>query len=202
MRVGVVGLGTGSLACHSEAGESWRFFEIDPVIVSIAHGSGYFTFVENCLEKLDVVIGDARLTLAKEPDDAYDLIIVDAFSSDAIPVHLITAEALGIYKSKIRPGGLFVLHISNRYLDLESVLAATAPKVQGLVGVLASDDTSDGSYAASTSTAGIFARSEEVMAVVGTWPEIEIKKLGASPLSAWTDDYSDVLGPFLSRLRN
>jgi len=201
MRVGIVGLGTGSLACHSQPGESWKFFEIDPVIVGIANGSGYFTFIENCLDKLDVVIGDARLTLAKEPNDNFDLIIVDAFSSDAIPVHLITAEAMKVYQSKIRPDGMFVLHISNRYLDLDSVLAATAPKVPGLYGVLASDDTSDGTYATSTSTAGIFARSEDVLAPVLAWTEIEVKKLGSVPQSAWTDDYSDVLGPFLSRLR-
>ena len=133
---GVIGLGTGSLACHAEAGESWRFFEIDPVMVGIASDTDNFSFLSNCQPEPDIVLGDARLTLSKEPDASFDLIIVDAFSSDAVPVHLMTAEALQLYLAKLTPDGIAVLHVSNRYLDLEGVLGATAPlapEAHGLV---------------------------------------------------------------------
>ena len=128
-RFGIVGLGAGSLACYSRKHEEWRFFEIDPIVVDIAEKSNHFTFLANCQPQPDVVIGDARLTLAKEPDKSFDLIIVDAFTSDAVPVHLMTAEALQLYARKLKDNGVVVLHISNRYLDLDSVLGATLPLV-------------------------------------------------------------------------
>jgi hypothetical protein len=162
-RYGVIGLGTGSLACHAVEGEAWRFFEIDPVIITIAAESDSFTFIENCQPKPDIVIGDARLTMNKETDGSFDLIIVDAFSSDAVPVHLMTAEALAMYVAKLNPTGVVLLHISNRYLDLDAVLAATAPLVPGIHGIIVSDDVSDGSYAQSTSTVALFAKSPEAL---------------------------------------
>ena len=100
-RFGVVGVGTGSLACFAQEGERWRFFEIDPVIIEIATNAENFSFINKCQPKFDYVLGDARLTLAKEEPKSFDLIIVDAFSSDAVPVHLMTAEAMRIYASKI-----------------------------------------------------------------------------------------------------
>ncbi len=133
-RFGIVGLGAGSLACYARKGERWRFFEIDPVVVGIAAKSNYFTFLANCLPDTDIVLGDARLTLAKEPDRSFDLLLIDAFTSDAIPVHLMTAEALKLYASKLKDDGILVLHISNRYLDLDSVLGATLRLVPGLRG--------------------------------------------------------------------
>jgi hypothetical protein len=195
----VIGLGTGSLACHSAEGENWRFFEIDPVMVNIAVQSESFTFVENCLPKADIVIGDARLTMNKEKDGAYDLIIVDAFSSDAVPVHLMTAEALAMYIAKLSPSGVALLHISNRYLDLDAVLGATAPLVPGVFGAIISDDTSDGSYASSTSTVAVFSRNAEALDRFKTiGPSTD---LDANGLRGWTDDYSDILGPFMSKYR-
>ena len=197
-RYGVVGLGAGSLACYAQEGEAWRFFEIDPVVVGIAK-SPQFTYVVNCQPNIDIVLGDARLTLAKETDESFDLIIVDAFSSDAVPVHLMTKEALELYRAKLRPGGVAVLHISNRYLDLDRVLASTQPLVPGLEGVILSDDTSDGSYGQTTSTVAVFAREPETIA--------QFKELDTSvafepgKVKAWTDDSSDILGPFLSKLK-
>lgn len=195
-RYGIVGLGAGSLSCYAKDDETWRFFEIDPVIVGIAK-SPQFTFVLNCLPKIDVVLGDARLTLAKEKNESFDLIIVDAFSSDAIPMHLMTKEALELYRDKLRPGGVAVLHISNRYLDLDSVLASTQPLVQGLEGVILSDSTNDGSYGATTSTVAVFARDAETLA---PFKEMDTAvALEPGKVNAWTDDSSDILGPFLSK---
>lgn len=199
-RFGVVGLGSGSLACLAAEGERWRIFEIDPLMVWIASNPSNFTYLESCQPKPpDIVIGDARLTLAREPDGAFDIIIVDAFTSDAVPIHLMTAEALQLYLAKVSANGVAVLHISNRYLDLDSVLAATAAKVPGAHGVIIADDEADGSYAQTTSTIAVFAKSAAALA-----PFLETKgarDLDAKALNPWTDDYSDIIGPFLSRLR-
>jgi hypothetical protein len=196
-RYGITGLGAGSLACHSKPGESWRFFEIDPVVIGIASNPNYFTFLQSCQPKPDIVLGDARLTLAKEPNDSFDLIIVDAFSSDAVPVHLMTGEAIRLYLDKVNENGIVLLHISNRYLDLDSVLGATIKVVPGAYGLIISDDTADGSYAQSTSTVALFAKSEEALE---PFRKLEtIYELDAAGLKPWTDDYSDILGPFLSK---
>jgi hypothetical protein len=198
-RFGIVGLGAGSLACYSRNHEAWRFFEIDPIVVDIAAKSNHFTFLANCQPRLDVVIGDARLTMAREADKSFDLIIVDAFTSDAVPVHLMTAEALQLYASKLTDKGVVVLHISNRYLDLDSVLGATLPLVTGLKGLIVSDDEADGSYAQNTSTIAVFAKDQAVLdpfrSLTGA------RDFHAGGVSPWTDDASDVLGPFLSQWR-
>ncbi len=195
-RYGIVGLGAGSLACYANPGEQWRFFEIDQVIVDIAK-SKQFTYIVNCMPKLDVVLGDARLTLAKEPDQSFDLLIIDAFSSDAVPVHLMTKEALELYRDKLRPGGLAVLHISNRYLDLDSVLASTEPLVSDFQGVLLSDNSTDGSYGQTPSTVAIFAREAETLKAFKNLHIVTDFEPGV--VRPWTDDASDILGPFLSK---
>jgi hypothetical protein len=198
-RFGVVGLGAGSLSCYARKHEAWRFFEIDPIVVDIAAKSNHFTFLANCQPKLDAVIGDARLTLAKEPDKSFDLIIVDAFTSDAVPVHLMTAEALQLYASKLNEGGVVVLHISNRYLDLDSVLGATLPLVPELKGLIVSDDKADGSYAQNTSTIAVFAKDQQALDAYRALDGAQDFRAGG--LSPWTDDASDILGPFLSQWR-
>jgi hypothetical protein len=197
-RYGVTGLGSGSLACLSQAGETWRFFEIDPVIIGIASNEAYFTFLTSCQPTPDIVLGDARLTMAREANESFDLIIVDAFSSDAVPVHLMTAEAIKLYLDKVKPDGIVLLHISNRYLDLESVVGATALALPGTHGFIVSDDAADGSYAQSTSTVGLLAKSEEALAPFRSMETIA--EFDAGGLRPWTDDYSDILGPFLGKL--
>ena len=125
-RIGVVGLGAGTLACYARAGQDWRFYEIDPAIARIARNRRDFTFLSDCLPDVPVEIGDARLTLAAAPAQSRDLLAIDAFSSDAIPMHLLTREALASYARVLTPDGLLMIHISNKYVDLEPVLAAAA----------------------------------------------------------------------------
>ncbi len=197
-RYGIIGLGTGSLACYAKAGERWRFFEIDPLVVKIARTPESFSFLHHCQPQADIVLGDARLTIAGEAPESFDLVIVDAFTSDAVPVHLMTAEALHLYASKLAPDGIVLLHISNRYLDLDSVLGATKPLVPGLDGLILSDDEADGSYATSTSTVAIFSRSAAVIDGFRSMPEAQ--ELDSGGLSGWTDDFSDILGPLLSKM--
>ncbi|HEU0134740.1 MAG TPA: fused MFS/spermidine synthase [Allosphingosinicella sp.] len=126
--VGVVGLGTGTLSCYAQPGQDWRFFEIDPAMVRIASDPSMFSFLSRCAPAAKVVLGDARLSLSREAPGRLDLLAVDAFSSDAIPIHLLTREALQVYRRALKPDGLLLLHISNRYLDLEPVLVAAAAR--------------------------------------------------------------------------
>jgi len=125
-RVGVVGLGAGTLACYARPGQDWRIFEIDPAIVHIARDSGKFHFVPDCLPHANIVIGDARLRLAEAAPASLDLLALDAFSSDAVPMHLMTREAFATYAHVLQPKGLLLVHISNRFLALAPVVAAAA----------------------------------------------------------------------------
>ena len=125
-RIHVVGLGAGTLACYARPGQRWSFYEIDPAIARIARDPKSFRFLDRCLPAAPVVIGDARLTLAGAPAGSADLLVVDAFSSDSIPMHLLTGEAFDVYRRHLRPGGLLMVHITNRFLDIEPVIAAAA----------------------------------------------------------------------------
>lgn len=124
--VGIIGLGTGSLACHGRPGQEFTFYEIDPAVLRIASDPRYFTYLKACPPAVRVVLGDARQSLAAAPDRHYGLIILDAFSSDAIPSHLLTREALRLYLDKLAHSGLLAFHISNRHLDLEPTVGNLA----------------------------------------------------------------------------
>jgi spermidine synthase len=125
-RIGVVGLGTGTLSCYAMPGQSWTFFEIDPEMVRIARDPRRFSFLSRCAPTAKIVLGDARISLQRQAPGSLDVLAVDAFSSDAVPMHLLTREALQVYRRALSPGGVLLIHISNRYLDLEPVLAAAA----------------------------------------------------------------------------
>ncbi|MBX3248046.1 MAG: fused MFS/spermidine synthase [Myxococcales bacterium] len=126
-RLGVVGLGVGAVAGHLESGEHLTFFELDPVVEELARG--WFTYLGRATEagaEVRVVIGDARHTIPRDDAPPYDLLVIDAFSGDAVPLHLLTLEALDVYRERVRPGGLVLYHVSNRYLDLRPPLRAAA----------------------------------------------------------------------------
>ena len=125
-RVAVVGLGTGTLACYAQPGQAWTIFEIDPAMVRIARDTGQFTYISGCKPDVHIVLGDARLSLAKTAAASLDLLAVDAFSSDAIPLHLMTREAFAVYGRALAADGVLLVHVSNRYLALEPVVAAIA----------------------------------------------------------------------------
>ncbi len=124
--VAAIGLGVGSVAAYARVGDTWTIYEIDPVVEEMARDSALFTYLADAPIDIPVVIGDGRLSIAREPDAAFDLIIVDAFTSDAVPVHLLTREALELYVRKLAPGGRIAFNVSNRYLDLAAVIDATA----------------------------------------------------------------------------
>ena len=200
IRVAVIGLGAGTLACQSEPGENWTFFEIDQTMVDTARDPKYFSFIQSCEPGMKPVIGDARLTFAKEKDSTYDLIIVDAYSSDAIPIHLATREAMGIYKSKLAPQGAVLMHVSNRHLELASVVVGIA-EGNGLKSWVYNEDSdSDDEYVFTTEVV-ISAREK---ADVGKLASNEKWALTGATQNqrVWTDDYSNVLGAVWRRLKN
>jgi SAM-dependent methyltransferase len=125
-RIGVVGLGSGTLSCYARPNQAWTFFEIDPAMVQVARNR--FTFLSQCAPQVRIVLGDARLSLANQPHNSLDILAVDAFSSDAVPMHLLTREALNVYGQAVQPNGIVLFHISNRYLDLKPVIADIAAR--------------------------------------------------------------------------
>ena len=198
-RYGIVGLGTGSSACHKQEGETFKFFEIDPTVINIAKDPKNFTFIGKCQPDIDIAIGDARLTIAKEPDASFDLFIIDAFTSDAIPVHMLTKEAVELFLNKLKPDGVVLLHTSNRYLNLNSVLGAILKDLpEGTAGMGMSDKGTE-SNGESGSSVAIFTKSESALTPYRAFTGAE--DLDDKGLRAWTDDYSDILGAFMSRWR-
>ena len=137
-RIGVVGLGVGTLSCYRRPGQSWTFYEIDPEVLAYSQ-RGQFTYLKRCAGDSPVVIGDARLKLAEAPAGSLDILAVDAFSSDAIPLHLLTDEAAEVYFRALAPDGVLLIHISNRFVDLEPVLAALG-KARGLATAIDKDE--------------------------------------------------------------
>jgi hypothetical protein len=192
-RVAVLGLGTGALACYAERNDRWTFYEIDPLVERIARDPRYFTYLQNSRGTLKVVLGDGRLSLQRAAPAAYDLIVLDAFSSDAIPVHLLTKEALELYMSRLRSGGVIAVHISNRYLDLEPALAALAQEV-GLLGIVNTDNRfpdADAMQGRLKSTWIIMARTGEPLINLSREPGWRLPTTRPR-IAPWTDDYSNV----------
>jgi hypothetical protein len=138
LRIGAVGLGAGAIAGYGRPGDTFRFFEIDPTVVSIARDPSSFTFLADAAATVDVDVEDGRLGLESTPSGAFDLLVLDAFSSDAVPVHLLTVESMATAMRTIAPRGVIAVHISNRFLDLERIVAAAA-HANGFVSIIGSD---------------------------------------------------------------
>jgi hypothetical protein len=191
LEVGIVGLGAGSMACYSRPNEAWRFYEIDPVVVDIAKDPSRFTFLDRCRPNPDIVVGDARLTLAKEPAGRFDYLVIDAFSSDSVPVHLLTVEALALYLDKLAPEGILAMHVSNRHLDLVAVAAAVTRAVPGAHAVLADDRKMAPGFDTAASSVILVAKSKTALAEASRLSYV--KELPATAMRPWSDDYSDIL---------
>ncbi len=191
-RIGVVGLGTGTLSCYARPGQSWRFYEIDPAVIRIARDTGQFTYLSRCLPNPTIRLGDARLSLAAEQASSLDLLALDAFSSDAVPMHLMTREAFATYARVISPRGLVLVHISNRFLDLEPVVAAAA-KAGGWHAAVMNYRPSSLERDASSSLWVALSRDPAVLATLRRqepdWRDIQPRP----GMAAWTDDYSTIL---------
>ncbi|MGF7154059.1 spermidine synthase [Novosphingobium gossypii] len=190
-RVGVVGLGTGSLACAARPGQSWTFFEIDPVVLRFST-EGHFTFLRDCAPQARVVIGDARLELARVRPRTFDVLVIDAFSSDAIPMHLLTTEALQVYRRALTPRGLLMLHISNRYIDLGPVVGANA-RATGLRAISRLDLPSDEVRYTPSRWIALSADTGVLDALARARPERPWMGLDERKAEPWTDDHASIL---------
>jgi hypothetical protein len=199
LRIAVIGLGTGSMACRAEPNDSVTFYEIDQAIIRTARDSGLFTFLRDC-GKVPIVLGDARLTLADAPDGSYDYILVDAFTSDAIPIHLLTREAMAIYLKKLSPNGVVAVHVSNRHLELESVVAGIAAANGAVARVSQSSDVteSDAEYRFLATVVAV-ARKDEDLGPLAKSEAWELQEPDESQW-VWTDDYSNIVGALIRQL--
>lgn len=194
MRVGVIGLGAGSLAAYARPDDAITFFEIDPLVERIARNPSYFTFLEGCAGRCGVEIGDARITLATPRQEPFDLLVLDAFSSDAIPMHLLTAEALQVYLSRLSPEGAIAYHISNRHLRLLPVVAALAEDAK-LEGRSRSDSVDDeGRKLGKTSSHWVVLGrpGHPVISALDRAKWVNLSSVTPGPL--WTDGYSSIFG--------
>jgi predicted O-methyltransferase YrrM len=197
-RVAVVGLGTGSLACHKREGERWTFFEIDPEVIRLASDEKNFRFLSECGPIERIVSGDARITLTAS-SERYDLIVLDAFSSDAIPVHLLTREAFAGYHSRLAPNGVIAVHVSNRHMELASVVSAVGA-AEGLIAYVKLDDQANQFSEDYRANAQVMVLAKSVIEFGDLpsrpgWRRLE----PVSGIRAWTDDYSDVLRAILRK---
>jgi hypothetical protein len=196
----VVGLGTGSLACQARPGDQATYYELDPDIIRIASDPRYFSFVHECRPDITMVRGDARLTLAEAKDGSYDLIFIDAFIGAAIPIHLLTREAMAMYFRKLKPNGIVAMHVSNKNLELASVVAGVA-QANGLIARVydGGDVEEDASQHKWVPRVAAVARREEdfgALAKSKFWPIRE-----RDPAQrVWTDNYSNIVGAIMRNL--
>jgi len=186
-RVGLIGLGAGVMAAYGRAGDLYRFYEINPQVVKLARSQ--FTYLTQSPAKVEVKLGDARLSLEREANQEFDVLVVDAFASDSIPVHLLTLEATELYFRHLKREGVLAVHISNRYLNLEPVLECAARQM-GKAALLI-EDQPPRPAAISVSTWVLLANRKEV------FEQSAFKKAGSAPepqagLRTWTDDYSNL----------
>jgi spermidine synthase len=191
-RFGTIGLGVGGLSCYVNQGQRMTYFEIDPLDERIARDPRFFTYLKDAGDRIDVVIGDGRLSLAKEPDGEFDALIVDAFSGDAIPAHLLTREAFELYFRKLREDGLLLVHISNAFLDLFPVVAnlaadaGLAARFSSLAGPIVTPGGELSDWVVLARRSQTLARFESIQP---SWQVLE----PAPEVDLWTDDYTNVV---------
>lgn len=193
--VAVVGLGTGSMACYALPDQNWTFYEINPAVISIAQTTEYFTYLKNCgVDRTKIVVGDARLQLQNAPDHHYGLIVLDAFNSDAIPIHLMTREAIALYTSKLATGGMLAFHVSNRSLKLDAVLAGVA-KQNGAMSMSIVDGEMDPVTGKDPSEWVVMAQHSPAFDSLAQNPRWRALQARAGS-DVWTDDFSNILRVF------
>jgi spermidine synthase len=194
--VAVLGLGAGVMACYAHPGQQWTFYEIDPLVERIARNTNLFTYLSDCPGQHNVVLGDARLKIAEAPDNEYGMIVGEAFSSDAIPVHLTTREAVDLYLRKLKSDGVLVMDISNRHLMLEPVVGDLAQD-RGLVCYAQLDTQTEGIPHKLASHFTVLARNTEDLGGVPNDPRWRPCRSNPDPSqSVWTDDFSNLVSTF------
>ena len=192
--VAVVGLGSGALAAYGRPGDDFTYYEIDPAVARIASDPAYFSYLADSAAETEIVLGDGRLSLERT-EDVYDVLVLDAFSSDAIPIHLLTAEAVQDYLAHLRGDGVLAIHISNRYFDLAPVVSRLA-ETFGLTAVGRLDAPSPEQVEAGHWSSTWVALAADPAALSGLSADDGWGTLPEPEGRLWTDDYSDLLGSF------
>lgn len=192
--VAIIGLGVGSMACYGRSGDKFTFYEINPAVADLANNTRYFSYLKDCPPEVEIIEGDGRIKLEAEKRN-FDLFILDAFTSDAIPVHLLTKEAFSIYRSHLKEGGLIFVHISNRYLDLSRVVGAIAKK-DGMEAKIFADKDSKADKYKQPSTWVVMGKDSVVaeLNLPSHWRGI---RESDNPAYLWSDDYSNILSLML-----
>lgn len=190
--VGIVGLGTGALACYSRPGEDWHYYEIDQKVVDIALDPAFFTYMSECAPDPKIHLGDARVVLSQQPELKFDVLVIDAYSSDAVPVHLSTLEAMQLYVDRLNPGGVVIFHISNRYYDLTRPLARSAQELglQARYRSRTTEDVTDAPFDV-PSTVLILTKTPEDMSPFASDPAWQVH--AETDREIWTDDRANLL---------
>lgn len=199
LRIGAVGLGTGSVAAYVRPGDHLTFFEIDPLVVRISTDPRHFSYTSECAKgRVDYVIGDARLTLERQPPETFDVLLIDAFSSDSVPTHLLTVEAVRTYLARLKPGGVVILHLSNRNLELDAPAEAVARAAGGYAYLQHYTAPRNGSWV-SNEDALVIGRTPQAVARFAA----DRRWTAADPDRArpWTDDYTNLIGALWRRMR-
>ena len=195
--IGVIGLGSGEMAAYARLGETWTFYEINPAMVRIARNPAYFTYLSDVPSSVPcaVILGDARLRLREAGDKGYDLLILDAFSSDAIPQHLLTREAMRLYLAKVKDHGFFAAHITNQHLDLVPTLSDLATDAGLVAYVGASSSLSEAELANGKFSSKWFvvARTAEDVPIIAALSSGYARSVGDPARRVWTDDFSNLL---------
>lgn len=202
IRIGAVGLGTGAVAAYVRPTDRLTFFEIDPLVIRIATDPKHFSYTSECARgPVNFVVGDARLTLADEPPNTFDILLIDAFSSDSVPAHLLTVEALRGYLTHVKLDGVMILHLSNRNLDLKGP-AMAAVSAAGGVALLQEHVLPEGvpPLWESAEDAMVIAHNANALAKFAADPRW--KETNPHQAKAWTDDYTNVAGAMITRLRD
>ncbi|MEZ5868749.1 MAG: fused MFS/spermidine synthase [Defluviimonas denitrificans] len=191
-RVGIVGLGVGALACYSQPGQDWTFYEIDAAVDRIARNPAYFTFLSACAPDMTTRLGDARVVLSQEGGEApYDILVIDAYGSDAVPMHLTTLEAMELYMGRLAPDGLLIYHISNRYYAIDRPLGRSAAALGLTVRIEEYDGNADRDPGDIGSRVVMIARDEGVFGPLAADPRWRVLRSDGGPV--WTDDFANLL---------
>jgi hypothetical protein len=191
--IGVVGLGAGALACYAKDQQNWTLYEIDPLVVDIASNPAYFSYLSQCAHNATMRIGDARLSLEKEPDQHFDLLIMDAFSSDSVPTHLLTKEALELYFKKLKPGGILAFHMTNRHLSLKKVLSINAEALHLASLIQEFKPQQDIPLVVATDWVVMAKQAETLeplrLSLLGKWQKMPLY----FDMKPWTDDFTNIV---------
>ncbi|MCX7099860.1 MAG: fused MFS/spermidine synthase [Methylococcales bacterium] len=191
--IGIVGLGAGALACYAKPQQQWTLYEIDPLVVEIASNPVYFSYLKRCSHNTTMRIGDARLSLENEPDQKFDLLVMDAFSSDSVPTHLLTEEALSLYFKKLKPQGILAFHITNRHLALKKVLSIHAEHLHFAALIQEFKPQQDLPLVVATDWV-VMAKNPETLAPLslsqpGNWQKMPLY----FDIRPWTDDFTNIV---------